>query len=124
MFQIFVKSCAGNTISLSVEDNDTIAHVIAEFQRVEELAASPQSLTFAGKSLVDDATIAECGIKKGATLFCTSRLRGGMMEALPEKVSSQLPVNKEGEVTRDEWDALFVMLDKDNDDCLTRKEWT
>ena len=71
---IFVKTCAGESIALKVEPSDTIESVKAKIQEGEGFLMDKQQLFFSGTQLKDGCTLSDYNIQRGDVLDLLLRL--------------------------------------------------
>jgi ubiquitin-large subunit ribosomal protein L40e len=80
MMQIHIKTVSGKTITLEVEENDTISFIKEKVQEIEGLSADRQRLIFAGKPLNDHLRLCDYNIGRENVLFLVLRLAGPRRE--------------------------------------------
>jgi len=64
-------------VVLEVYAAETVDDVKAKIYLAEGIPPMQQGLSFRGRALEDDCTLAECNVGKEAELFVSMRLRGG-----------------------------------------------
>jgi len=93
MMQIFVKNLTGNTATLDVDENDTIAMVKEKIQHKQGVPPDYQWLTFAGKQLKDSRTLADYNIQPGSTFDLVLRFRSPGGARLFSSLAGTIGVN-------------------------------
>jgi ubiquitin len=75
--QLFVKTLTGKTVSIEVEEGESIEDVKAKIAEKEGIPVEQQRLIFGGQQLQDSKTIDDYDMGDDATLHLVLRLRGG-----------------------------------------------
>ena len=76
--QLFVKTLTGKTISIEVEEGESIEDVKAKISEKEGIPPEQQRLIFGGQQLQDAKTLGDYDVGDDATLHLVLRLRGGL----------------------------------------------
>jgi len=75
--QLFVKTLTGKTVSIEVEEGESIEDVKAKIAEKEGIPPEQQRLIFGGQQLQDSKTLDDYDVGDDATLHLVLRLRGG-----------------------------------------------
>jgi hypothetical protein len=86
---IFLKNLHGETLSLQVDELDTIRAVKQQIEDQFCYPVAKQQLHFRGKRLSDEQTLEGCGIKKRSTLLLL--LKGGSKEEYDDTYNNLTP---------------------------------
>mmetsp|Transcript_20496 Transcript_20496/g.30027 ORF Transcript_20496/g.30027 Transcript_20496/m.30027 type:complete len:124 (+) Transcript_20496:128-499(+) len=76
--QLFVKTLTGKTVSIEVEEGESIEEVKAKIAEKEGIPAEQQRLIFGGQQLQDAKTLQDYDVGDDSTLHLVLRLRGGI----------------------------------------------
>lgn len=79
--QLFVKTLTGKTVSIEVEEGESIEDVKAKIAEKEGIPPEQQRLIFGGQQLQDAKTLDDYDVGDDATLHLVLRLRGGGIQA-------------------------------------------
>ena len=75
--QIFIKTLTGRTVSIVVEEDDTILNVKVKLKEKADVPVDEQRLIFGGHQLEDKQTIKHYNIQRDSTIHLVLRLPGG-----------------------------------------------
>lgn len=75
--QIFIKTLTGRTVSIIVEEDDTILNVKMKLKEKDDIPIDEQRLIFGGHQLEDKQTLKYYDIQRDSTIHLVLRLPGG-----------------------------------------------
>eukprot|EP00977_Amphora_coffeiformis_P008061 scaffold1803_cov92-Amphora_coffeaeformis.AAC.84 len=88
--QLFVKTLTGKTVSIEVEEGESIEDVKAKIAEKEGIPPEQQRLIFGGQQLQDAKTLDDYDVGDDATLHLVLRLRGGIVDKILGKEAVQV----------------------------------
>ena len=88
--QLFVKTLTGKTVSIEVEEGESIEDVKAKIAEKEGIPPEQQRLIFGGQQLQDAKTLDDYNVGDDATLHLVLRLRGGKTAGKRRKIMAAL----------------------------------
>lgn len=89
--ELFVKTLTGKTVSIEVEEGESIEDVKAKISEKEGIPPEQQRLVFGGQQLQDGKTLDDYDVSDDSTLHLVLRLRGGAArDFLPRRLSELL----------------------------------
>jgi ubiquitin len=100
--QLFVKTLTGKTVTVDVEEGESIEDVKAKISEKEGIPPEQQRLIFGGQQLQDGKTLDDYDVGDDATLHLVLRLRGGMQLFVKTLTGKTVTVDvEEGESIED-----------------------
>lgn len=75
--QIFIKTLTGRTVSIIVDEDDTILNVKMKLKEKDDIPIDEQRLIFGGHQLEDKRTLKYYSIQRDSTIHLVLRLPGG-----------------------------------------------
>lgn len=75
--QIFIKTLTGRTVSIIVDEDDTILNVKMKLKEKNDVPVDEQRLLFGGHQLEDKRTLKSYSIQRDSTIHLVLRLPGG-----------------------------------------------
>jgi ubiquitin C len=93
--QLLVKTLAGKTITVDVEEGDSVEQLKQKLFDKEGIPVDQQRLIFGGKQISDERSLADYGVTAGATMHLVLRLRGGMQILVKTLAGKTITVDAE-----------------------------
>ncbi len=76
--QLLIKTLTGKTITVDVNEDDTVETLKQRINEKEGIPVDQQRLIFGGKQISEERTMSDYGVTNGATMHLVLRLRGGL----------------------------------------------
>eukprot|EP00527_Entomoneis_sp_CCMP2396_P009712 CAMPEP_0198136464 /NCGR_PEP_ID=MMETSP1443-20131203/114_1 /TAXON_ID=186043 /ORGANISM="Entomoneis sp., Strain CCMP2396" /LENGTH=268 /DNA_ID=CAMNT_0043797689 /DNA_START=126 /DNA_END=932 /DNA_ORIENTATION=+ len=122
--QLFVKTLTGKTVSIEVEEGESIEDVKAKIAEKEGIPPEQQRLIFGGQQLQDSKTLDDYNVGDDATLHLVLRLRGGGGLAGYKQVDESFVKAHLSGITDDDRALMnrFVEVSRQSEDSLQTKK--
>lgn len=116
--QLFVKTLTGKTVSIEVEEGESIEDVKAKIAEKEGIPPEQQRLIFGGQQLQDAKTLSDYDVGDDSTLHLVLRLRGGNFFSRNKhfEVSSSFVQNNLVGASPDELKLLQMFIEQSKND--------
>lgn len=75
--QVFIKTLTGRTVTIIVDEDDTIFNLKMKLKEKEDIPPDEQRLIFGGHQLEDKQTLKHYDIQRDSTIHLVLRLPGG-----------------------------------------------
>ena len=85
--QLFIRTLPGRTRSLEFHPCETVEQIKAKIEKMERVTCSEQLLTYAGRLLRDECTLADYDIHRGSTIELNIELPGGTPPTTMNKIT-------------------------------------
>ena len=110
--QLFVKTLTGKTVSIEIEEGESIEDVKAKIAEKEGIPAEQQRIIFGGQQLQDGKTIDDYNIGDDATLHLVLRLRGGILSKDVFRVDSSFVKSNLKGISEEERELMNMFIEQ------------
>ncbi len=100
--QIMIKPLFGTTVFVPFDPDMKIELLKLSLPCTELIPVDQQMVCMDGKRLDDGATLSACGVQPGSTLRMAARLRGGVKQAVKQKITKQVKTTRARDQVKNE----------------------